>query len=149
MDFLILTIIFITFTGYVYFEVKRNFPIEVLQSYEPIKPSSIYDINGKMIDSITIEKRDPISINELPEHVKNAFIAVEDKRFYNHNGLDYLRLTKALMMNLTGTGRQGGSTITQQLVKTAFLTPERSIKEKSEKLYWQQKWKEYLQKMKF
>lgn len=127
---LLLFIISCIFVGYVYNEVKSKFPDDILQSYEPIKPSSIYDINGKMIDSITIEKRDPIEIEKLPKHVINAFIAVEDKRFFDHHGLDYIRLAKAFLMNITKKGREGGSTITQQLVKTAFLTPERSLKRK-------------------
>ncbi|WP_068267585.1 transglycosylase domain-containing protein [Caviibacter abscessus] len=118
------------FVTYVVIEVKRTYPKELLENYEPLKPSIIYDINGNQIDVLAVENRDPIKISEIPERVQNAFIAVEDKRFRKHHGLDYLRLTKAIMLNITNTGRQGGSTITQQLVKTAFLTPERSLKRK-------------------
>lgn len=111
-------------------EVNQKYPPELIDNYQPLMPSIIYDINGNQIDLITIENRDPIDIEEIPEMVQNAFISVEDKRFKNHNGLDYIRLTKALFLNLTGTGREGGSTITQQLVKTIFLTPDRSLKRK-------------------
>ena len=127
---LLLFVLLAIFVTYVVIEVKRNYPIELLENYEPLKPSIIYDINGNQIDVLAIENRAPIKINEIPFHVQNAFIAVEDKRFRSHKGLDYLRLIKALALNVTRTGRQGGSTITQQLVKTAFLTPERSLKRK-------------------
>ncbi len=127
---LILFVLLAIFVTYVVIEVKRNYPIELLENYEPLKPSIIYDINGNQIDVLAIENRDPIKINEIPLYVQNAFIAVEDKRFRSHHGLDYVRLTKAILLNVTRTGRQGGSTITQQLVKTAFLTPERSLKRK-------------------
>lgn len=116
--------------GYVVYDVKKNYPIQLLEDYEPLNPSIIYDINGKQIDVLSIENRDSVSIDEIPLNVQNAFIAVEDKRFRNHHGLDYLRLTKAVFLNVTRTGRQGGSTITQQFVKTAFLSSERSLKRK-------------------
>lgn len=131
--FRLLLILFIglaLFVTYVVIEVKRAYPKELLENYEPLKPSIIYDINGNQIDVLAVENRDPIKISEIPERVQNAFIAVEDKRFRKHGGLDYLRLTKAVILNVTHTGREGGSTITQQLVKTAFLTPERSLKRK-------------------
>lgn len=126
----ILFILFSLFMIYVVIEVKRNYPTEMLENYEPLKPSVIYDINGNQIDVLAIENRDPIAIEEVPKHVQDAFISVEDKRFRNHRGVDPIRLVKVILLNVTGTGRQGGSTITQQLVKNAFLTPERSIKRK-------------------
>ena len=100
------------FLAYTIFEVKRQYPTEMLENYEPLKPSVIYDINGKQIDVLAIENRDPISINEVPKVVQNAFIAVEDKRFRKHHGIDVVRSLKALFLNVTKTGRQGGSTIT-------------------------------------
>lgn len=118
------------FITYVVIEVKREYPVEMLENYEPLKPSVIYDINGNQIDVLAIENRDPISIKEVPVNVQNAFIAVEDKRFREHRGIDPIRLVKVIFLNATGTGRQGGSSITQQLVKNAFLTPERSFKRK-------------------
>lgn len=119
--------LFLTYTVY---EVKKQYPVEMLENYEPLKPSVIYDINGKQIDVLAIENRDPIAITEVPKVVQNAFIAVEDKRFRKHHGIDLIRSTKALILNVTKTGRQGGSTITQQLVKNAFLTSERTFKRK-------------------
>lgn len=119
-------IFFSIILAYLVYDIRQKYSTEI-DNYGPIVPSIIYDINGKQIDLITIENRDPIKIEEIPLHVQNAFIAIEDKRFRSHHGLDFIRLTKAFISNITGTGREGGSTITQQLVKNDFLTPERSI----------------------
>ncbi|WP_064611250.1 transglycosylase domain-containing protein [Streptobacillus moniliformis] len=129
---LIISLFIMGFIGlsYIVYEVNKNYPPELIENYKPLIPSTIYDINGNQIDLITIERRDPISISEIPKMVQDAFISVEDKRFREHNGLDYIRLTKALILNVTKTGREGGSTITQQLIKTIFLTPDRSLKRK-------------------
>lgn len=129
---IILSLVFIgvLFLGYVIFEVNRKYPDDLIENYKTLSPSVIYDINGNQLDLITVENRDPISIDEIPEMVQNAFISVEDKRFRSHNGLDFVRLSKALFLNVTKTGREGGSTITQQLVKTIFLTPDRTLKRK-------------------
>ena len=74
---------------------------------------------------------DPVNAARLPAYVPRAFIAIEDRRFYDHSGIDPIGLARALWVNLVeGRVRQGGSTITQQLVKNVFLTPERSIERK-------------------
>jgi penicillin-binding protein 1A len=72
-----------------------------------------------------------VAVARLPEHVPQAFIAIEDRRFYNHWGLDLRGLARAVFNNVFGTGTQGGSTITQQLAKFTFLTPERSLTRKA------------------
>lgn len=130
VSFLAVVAFVFLFLAYTVYEVKKQYPVEMLENYEPLKPSVIYDINGKQIDVLAIENRDPIAITEVPKVVQNAFIAVEDKRFRKHHGIDLIRSTKALILNVTKTGRQGGSTITQQLVKNAFLTSERTFKRK-------------------
>lgn len=127
---LILIILSVLGVMYIVYDVTKKYPPELVDNYKPLAPSVIYDINGNQMDLITTENRDPIPLSEVPEMVQNAFIAVEDKRFREHNGLDYIRLTKAFFLNITRTGREGGSTITQQLVKTIFLTPDRSLKRK-------------------
>lgn len=127
------TMILIFFVvGITYYKVSKKYPVEILENYEPIKPSIIYDIKGRQIDVLALENRDPIKIDDIPIYVQNAFLAVEDKRFKKHYGLDYLRLAKALYLNVLNKSREGGSTITQQLVKNVFLTRERSIKRKIE-----------------
>ncbi len=72
-----------------------------------------------------------VSIDQLPDHVKNAFISIEDKRFYSHNGVDYKALTRAMFRNLkSGFLKEGGSTISQQLIKNTHLSNEKTFKRK-------------------
>ena len=94
----------------------------------PDAASQFYDINGNVIyTTLSEERRVPVSIDKIPKHVKQAFIAIEDNRFYEHSGIDYRGTARALVSTLSGREVQGGSTITQQLAKNAFLTQERSI----------------------
>ena len=94
----------------------------------PDAASQFYDINGNVIyTTLSEERRVPVSIDKIPKHVQQAFIAIEDNRFYEHSGIDYRGTARALVSTLRGREVQGGSTITQQLAKNAFLTQERSI----------------------
>ena len=94
----------------------------------PDAASQFYDINGNVIyTTLSEERRVPVSIDKIPKHVQQAFIAIEDNRFYEHSGIDYRGTARALVSTLSGREVQGGSTITQQLAKNAFLTHERSI----------------------
>lgn len=83
--------------------------------------------NGDEITKLYVENRDPISIEEVPTHVQNAFIAVEDVRFYEHHGIDVKAIGRALYKDiLAGSKVEGGSTLTQQLAKNIFLTNDKS-----------------------
>ncbi len=94
----------------------------------PDAASQFYDINGNAIyTTLSEERRIPVTIDKIPKHVQRAFIAIEDNRFYEHGGIDYRGTARALLSTLSGHEVQGGSTITQQLAKNAFLTQERSI----------------------
>ena len=94
----------------------------------PDAASQFYDINGNVIyTTLSEERRIPVTIDKIPKHVQQAFIAIEDNRFYEHSGIDYRGTARALVSTLSGSEVQGGSTITQQLAKNAFLTQERSI----------------------
>ena len=94
----------------------------------PDAASQFYDINGNAIyTTLSEERRIPVTIDKIPKHVQRAFIAIEDNRFYQHSGIDYRGTARALVSTLSGREVQGGSTITQQLAKNAFLTQERSI----------------------
>lgn len=100
------------------------------------KTSFIYDSEGNLItDYKGTEDRIMVSIDEIPEMLQNAFIAVEDSRFYEHNGVDVKRIVGALVANFTSGSTQGGSTITQQLIKQTVLSSEQSYKRKLQEAY--------------
>jgi len=93
--------------------------------------TKIFDRNDTLLYEIyTDQNRTPIELKELPDHVKWATIATEDKDFYKHGGFAYRGIIRAFYKTLFKKELQGGSTITQQLVKTALLTPERTLKRK-------------------
>lgn len=101
----------------------------------PSTSTQIFDDNENLITNIGMENRTEVSIGNVPEHVKNAFLAAEDHFFYNHHGIRIKAIARAALndaLHIAGVDRdfQGGSTITQQLVKLSFLSPERSIKRK-------------------
>jgi len=86
---------------------------------------------------------EPVQVAKLPEHVTQAFIAIEDRRFFSHWGIDPRGLARAAINNLGDGGTQGGSTITQQLAKITFLTPERSLTRKAREMliaFWLEAW---------
>ena len=100
------------------------------------KTSFIYDAEGNLItDYKGTEDRIMVSIGEIPKTLQNAFIAVEDARFYEHNGVDVKRIIGALVANFTTGSTQGGSTITQQLIKQTLLSSEQSYKRKLQEAY--------------
>lgn len=100
------------------------------QLKDPIS-SEIFDKDGKLVAEIGAEKRDYVEYDEIPKHVEEAILATEDVRFYKHNGIDFIRLGGAVLANIRdGYGSEGGSTITQQVIKMSFLTPEKTLKRK-------------------
>lgn len=104
---------------------------ELIEDYSPAAPTTIYDKNNKVVDILYTESRELASINEIPENVKNAFISIEDKKFYSHSGLHFKGIFRAIIKNiLNRKAVQGGSSITQQLAKNAFLSSERKLSRK-------------------
>ena len=98
--------------------------------------SFIYDCNNNLITEYKgTENRVLVSLAAMPKMLRNAFIAVEDARFYSHNGVDLKRIAGALVFNLTSSSTQGGSTITQQLIKNTLLSSEQSYKRKIQEAY--------------
>lgn len=92
---------------------------------------TVTDINGEIIGRRGIRQDDAIPLDEIPPHVINAVLATEDARFYNHFGLDMQGTTRAMVANAkANTVVQGGSTLTQQLAKNLFLSPERTLRRK-------------------
>ena len=118
-------------TGYFFSTYKNVARITALENYQPNIITTIYAASGEILDEFAIEKRVTIRYQDIPPRLIEAFIAVEDRRFYRHIGLDPLRIVRATLANLTA-GRivQGASTITQQLTRSLFLTPEVSYKRK-------------------
>jgi penicillin-binding protein 1A len=105
--------------------------IKQLEEYTPLESSRVYSSDGKMLAELYLERRTFIPHYQVPEHVKKAFIAVEDIRFYNHPGVDFIGIVRALWSDIrAGSVVEGGSTITQQLARMLFLTPDKSVRRK-------------------
>ncbi len=97
----------------------------------------VFDIKGRPIKGLAEENRISIEFEEIPESFKAAIIAVEDKNFYNHHGIDFTGILRALFLNLkAGKITAGGSTITQQTAKTLYLSNERTISRKIKELFY-------------
>jgi penicillin-binding protein 1A len=105
--------------------------ISTLNDYNPAIPSQILAKDGTVLANIGKEKREVVQFKEIPEMIVGAFLSAEDDNFYNHKGVDYLGVMRALFKNIrAGKVVQGGSTITQQVAKSLLLTTERSISRK-------------------
>ena len=115
---------------YIYF--SKDLPdLRDLTRYQPAILNEFYSSEGELIAQSGLERRALVNLEDIPPHVVNAFIAVEDRRFYQHSGVDAKSVVRALFQNLT-TGRivSGGSTITQQITKNLILGPEKAYSRK-------------------
>ena len=102
-----------------------------LFTYEPGKDVTLLDVKGRLIARRGLTQGESIRVGELPPHVGNAFIAIEDRRFRSHFGIDLWGLARAAVADFReGAFVQGGSTLTQQLAKNLFLKPDRTLKRK-------------------
>jgi len=116
-----------------YYLNNSRFATEVsaLATYRPPQVTTIYADDGETIlAEFAIEKRIPIKESDIPKTVENALLAIEDYRFYEHNGIDLYRIAGAAFINITQGKTQGASTITQQLAKNLFLTKEQTYTRK-------------------
>ena len=105
--------------------------VAALATYRPSVVTRIYADDGQtVIGEFALEKRIPLKYEEIPANMKNAILAVEDARFYDHIGIDPIRIVGAAWKNLTSDKVEGGSTLTQQLAKNLFLTREQTLKRK-------------------
>lgn len=109
--------------------VTQDLPqVEALQTYEPSAVTTILSADGRKIQTLFIERRIPVPLSSIPPHLINALIAVEDSRFYRHFGIDLKGVARALIKDIRHLKAvEGGSTLTQQLAKVLFLTPEKSL----------------------
>ncbi|MFQ5596990.1 MAG: penicillin-binding protein 1A [Nitrospiria bacterium] len=123
-------------TGGVIYHFSRDLPsLKSLGSYKPSQATRIYSDENRVIGEYYIEKRVFVPISRMPKHLVQAVLAVEDARFYEHKGFDPIRIIRAFQKNLeSGRIRQGASTITQQLTRSLFLTPERTMERKIKEL---------------
>lgn len=105
--------------------------------FNPQLTTYVYDVEGRVLARLYKENRDSVPLSAIPVHLRHAVLAVEDERFYTHHGIDFRGLLRALVVNVrAGEIRQGGSTLTQQLAKNAFLSHERTITRKLRELLW-------------
>ncbi|UJP06340.1 MAG: penicillin-binding protein 1A [Nitrosomonas sp.] len=118
--------------GFATLIIYSNLPsLETLTDYRPKIPLRIYSDEGLLIGEFGAERRNVVDISEVPTHLKQAILAAEDDRFYEHGGVDYLGVLRAAYSNFTaGTVRQGASTITMQVARNFFLTPEKTLTRK-------------------
>jgi len=112
----------------VFYYLANELPsIDSLKDYRPSIITRVYADNNELIDEFYLEDRKLIQITKVPKFVTQAFVAAEDARFFHHSGVDVPSIIRAFLKNLeAGTIVQGGSTITQQVAKSLFLTPEKS-----------------------
>ena len=88
--------------------------------------SKLYDINNEIFEDLGAEKRELIQPNDVPQLLKDAIVSVEDRRFYKHIGVDPIRIIGSALSNVKNGGLQGGSTLTQQLIKLSYFSTKES-----------------------
>src|SRR5262245_28229839 len=124
-------------TAFVFYrEITRDLPpVDQILSYRPPVATRVYSDDDTLIGEFYVERRYLVPLERVPQHVRLAFLAAEDADFYRHRGIAPLGIARALLTNLREGGVvQGGSTITQQVVKALLLTPERSYERKLKEL---------------
>ncbi len=121
--------------------------IDKLQDYKPNLASQIYSKDGYLLAELGLEKREIVEIKDVPARVVDAFLSAEDDKFFEHSGVDYFGLARAMFANFkAGKVVQGGSTITQQVAKSLLLSSERSITRKVKDFILAQRIEEKLNK---
>src|SRR5450830_1549307 len=108
-----------------------NLPeLDSITSYKPKMPLRIFSADNVLIGEFGEERRNVVRFDQIPDIMKKAVLSIEDDRFYEHGGVDYLGITRAALHNLAGGAKQGASTITQQVARNCFLTSEQTFKRK-------------------
>ena len=104
--------------------------LEALTDYHPKQPLRVYAKDGALLGEFGEERRAFINIEDVPQNMKSAVLAIEDRRFYSHGGVDTKGVVRAIVTNLSGGRKEGASTITMQVARNFFLSSERSFKRK-------------------
>jgi penicillin-binding protein 1A len=131
--FLLLPAMFGIGFGYALVNYLEIPDVKQLESYKPKSATRLYADDGTLFAELFVEKRVPVSITQMPSHLKYAFVAIEDVRFYHHFGIDVRGIGRAVYKNVLRKGiTEGASTITQQLARNLYLTPQKSFKRKIE-----------------
>jgi penicillin-binding protein 1A len=112
--------------------LPRTLPsVTALETFQPLVGTKIYDDNDELITELHVERRIFVPLAHVPQSLRDAVIATEDRRFYYHWGIDPIGIARAVAQNYRrGRIVEGGSTITQQLTKVLFLTPDKSLERK-------------------
>ena len=112
--------------------LPRSLPsVTALETLQPIQGTKIYDDNDEPITELHVERRILVPLTQIPQSLRDAILATEDRRFYSHWGIDPIGVARAVVQNYRrGRIVEGGSTITQQLTKVLFLTPDKSLERK-------------------
>lgn len=117
-----------TFAGIIVTAIINQSDIQSLEKYQMTIPTKIYDINGRLISEVFIEKRDLITYDELPEHLINAIVSAEDTKFFSHPGIDLYGIARAMWKNIiTLSKSEGASTLTQQVARGVLLSKEKTF----------------------
>jgi len=104
--------------------------VESLSKYRPKEPLQIFTKDNYLIQEFGMERRDFIAIENVPQKMINAILAIEDRRFFEHPGIDFIGIARAALKNFTGQSREGASTITMQVARNFFLSSEKTLKRK-------------------
>jgi len=133
--------------GYALYVIKDIPSVQVLKNLENKPESSILGVNDQLVYLIVPDNRIFVPYSKIPKHVRSAFLAAEDADFFNHGAIEFQGLVRALWKNaMHGKVVQGGSTITQQVIKTLILGPERSMLRKAREAILAYKLEKYLTK---
>ena len=117
--------------GWFLWPIAKNVPeIDAVTDYKPKIPLRIYTADQVLIGEFGVERRDFVPIAQMPDLMKKAVLAIEDTRFYEHGGIDWIRAMGAARANLKGGFREGASTITMQVARTFFLSREKVVSRK-------------------
>jgi penicillin-binding protein 1A len=126
-----LVLVGILVVGFALSMAYPNLPaLDSVTDYRPKIPLRIFSADNVLIGEFGEERRNLVRIKDVPDIMKKAVLAIEDDRFYDHGGVDYLGIARAAVHNLTSSSKQGASTITQQVARNFFLSSEQTFKRK-------------------